>query len=132
MAKTKADSWTRLLQAEEKTTDQYCFGNAAIADIAKEARIPLGNVYYSCKTKDEIGNAIVELRFLRFRWLLQNSIGRIRQKSGCARSCESRTCVWNLARRIKILANSTIQGTPRFGGRVFSYNRAKARGSFRS
>lgn len=71
MAKTRADSRTRLLQAAEKTTYRYGFGNTAIADIAKEARIPLGNVYYYFKTKDEIGDAIVELRVSRFRILLQ-------------------------------------------------------------
>jgi len=71
MAKTKADHRARLLQAAEKTTYRYGFGNTAIADIAKEARIPLGNVYYYFKTKDEIAKAIVELRVLRFRKLLQ-------------------------------------------------------------
>jgi len=33
-----------------------------LADIAREAEVPLGNVYYYFKTKDEIGEAIVELR----------------------------------------------------------------------
>jgi TetR/AcrR family transcriptional regulator, transcriptional repressor for nem operon len=71
MAKRKADNRTRLLQAAEKTTHRYGFGSTAIADIAKEARVPLGNVYYYFKTKDEIGGAIVELRDSRFRKLLQ-------------------------------------------------------------
>src|SRR5580658_3974622 len=67
----KADSRTRLLQAAEKATYLYGFGSTSIADIAKEARIPLGNVYYYFKTKDEIGGAIVDLRVSRFRKLLQ-------------------------------------------------------------
>jgi TetR/AcrR family transcriptional regulator, transcriptional repressor for nem operon len=71
MAKTKADNRTRLLQAAERTTYRYGFGNTAIADIAREARIPLGNVYYYFKTKDEIGEAIVEVRVARFRKLLE-------------------------------------------------------------
>src|ERR1700720_2032083 len=71
MAKLKADTRTRLLQAAVKVTYQYGFGDAAIADIAKEARVPLGNVYYYFKTKDEIGDAIVQLRLSRFRRLLQ-------------------------------------------------------------
>ena len=71
MAKTKADNRTRLLQAAEKTTYRYGFGNTAIADIAEDARIPVGNVYYYFKTKDDIGDAIVELRVSRFRKLLQ-------------------------------------------------------------
>ena len=71
MPKSKADNRARLLEAAEKATYRYGFDSAAIADIAKEARIPLGNVYYYFKTKDEIGDAIVELRASRFRKLLQ-------------------------------------------------------------
>ncbi|HKW31480.1 MAG TPA: TetR/AcrR family transcriptional regulator [Candidatus Acidoferrum sp.] len=71
MARTKADNRARLLQAAEKATYRFGFGNTAIVDIAKEARIPLGNVYYYFKTKDEIGDAIVELRVSRFRKLLE-------------------------------------------------------------
>ena len=71
MPRKIADNRTRLLQAAEKTTYRFGFGNTAIADIAKEAKIPLGNVYYYFKTKDEIGDAIIELRVSRFRQLLQ-------------------------------------------------------------
>lgn len=71
MPKWKADNRTRLLQAAEKVTYRHGFGRAALADIAKEARIPLGNVYYYFKTKDQIGDAIVELRVSRFKKLLQ-------------------------------------------------------------
>ena len=71
MPKSKADHRTRLLQAAEKTTYRYGFRNTALADIAKEAKVPLGNVYYYFKTKDEIGDAIIALRVSRFRKLLQ-------------------------------------------------------------
>lgn len=71
MTKAKADNRTRLLQAAEKTTYLYGFGSASIADIAKEAKVPLGNVYYYFKSKDEIGGAIVELRVSRFKKLLR-------------------------------------------------------------
>jgi TetR/AcrR family transcriptional regulator, transcriptional repressor for nem operon len=71
MPKRKADNRARLLHAAEKSTYCYGFGNTSIADIAKEARIPLGNVYYYFKTKAEIGEAIVELRVSRFRKLLE-------------------------------------------------------------
>jgi AcrR family transcriptional regulator len=71
MPKMKADNRTRLLQAAEKVTYRHGFAETAIADIAKEARIPLGNVYYYYKTKDAIGDAIVELRVSRFKKLLR-------------------------------------------------------------
>lgn len=71
MLEKKADNGKRLLQAAEKITYRNGFGNTAIADIAKEARIPLGNVYYYFKTKDAIGDAIIELRVSRFRKQLQ-------------------------------------------------------------
>ena len=71
MPKTKAEPRERLLQAAEKTTYRFGFGNASIADIAEEARVPLGNVYYYFKTKNEINDAIIDLRVSRFRKLLQ-------------------------------------------------------------
>ncbi len=71
MQRTKADSRKRLLQAAEKVTYRHGFGNTAIANIAREARVPLGNVYYYFKTKDQIGNAIIDLRLSRFRLLLE-------------------------------------------------------------
>ncbi len=71
MRQFRRDNRRRLLQAAEKITYRYGFGNAALADIAQEARIPLGNVYYYFKTKDAIGEAIVEQRVSRFRRLLQ-------------------------------------------------------------
>jgi AcrR family transcriptional regulator len=71
MHKWKADSRTRLLQAAENTTYRYGFANTALADIVKEAKVPLGNVHYYFKTKEEIGDAIVALRLSRFRRLLQ-------------------------------------------------------------
>jgi AcrR family transcriptional regulator len=61
----------RLLHAAEKVTYRHGFGNAALADIAKAAGVPLGNVYYYFKTKDAIGNALIELRLSRFKKLLQ-------------------------------------------------------------
>jgi len=71
MSKTQADSRERLLHAAETTTYHYGFGQAALADIAEEARVPLGNVYYYFKSKNAIGEAVIELRSARFRQLLQ-------------------------------------------------------------
>lgn len=71
MPTSKADSRTRLLQAAAKITYRHGFGHTSLADIAKEAKVPLGNVYYYFKTKEEIGHAIVDSRMSHFREQLQ-------------------------------------------------------------
>ena len=60
MQQVKTDSHERLLEAAERVTYRYGFGDASLADIAKEAWNSLGNIYYYFKTKDDIGDAIVE------------------------------------------------------------------------
>src|SRR5260370_28829424 len=62
MAKTHIDKRLRLVSAAVDLAYRNGFGATSLADIAREAKIPLGNVYYYFKTKDEIGDAIVELR----------------------------------------------------------------------
>jgi AcrR family transcriptional regulator len=69
--KPKVDNRSRLIQAALEVSYRYGFGETTIADIAKEARIPPGNVYYYFKTKDEIGDAIIEQRLYRLRALLR-------------------------------------------------------------
>lgn len=43
------------------------FRQTTLADIAKVAKIPLGNVYYYFKTKDDIGRAIIDQRLAQLR-----------------------------------------------------------------
>lgn len=71
MPKTIANSRSRLLHAATDVTHRLGYGSASLADIAKEAAIPLGNVYYYFKTKDELGRAIIDLRVSRFHKLLE-------------------------------------------------------------
>src|SRR5437588_8888273 len=73
MAKIHIDKRSRLVSAAVGLAYQNGFGGTSLADIAREAKVPLGNVYYYFKTKDEIGEAIVELRLAelsaqRQRW----------------------------------------------------------------
>jgi AcrR family transcriptional regulator len=73
MAKTHIDKRSRLVRAAVELAYQNGFGATSLADIAREAEVPLGNVYYYFKTKDEIGEAIVALRLAelsaeRQRW----------------------------------------------------------------
>jgi TetR/AcrR family transcriptional regulator, transcriptional repressor for nem operon len=71
MPRQRTNTRARLAQAALKISYRHGFDHAALTDIAKEARVPLGNVYYYFKTKDEIGDAIIELRILRLRRLLE-------------------------------------------------------------
>jgi len=73
MARTHIDKRSRLVSAAVDLAYQNGFGATSLADIAREAEVPLGNVYYYFKTKDEIGEAIVEQRLAqlaaqRQRW----------------------------------------------------------------
>src|ERR1700693_4015691 len=73
MARTHIDKRSRLVSAAVGLAYRNGFGATSLADIAREAKVPLGNVYYYFKTKDEIGEAIVELRLAqlsaqRQRW----------------------------------------------------------------
>jgi AcrR family transcriptional regulator len=73
MATTHLDKRSRLVSAAVGLSYQNGFGATSLADIAREAEVPLGNVYYYFKTKDEIGEAIVEMRLAelsaqRQRW----------------------------------------------------------------
>lgn len=52
----------RLIEAAANLAHQRGFGNTRLADIAREANVPPGNLYYYFKTKEEIGEAIVERR----------------------------------------------------------------------
>lgn len=43
------------------------FRETSLADIAEAAHVPVGNVYYYFKTKEELGEAVVERRLGEFR-----------------------------------------------------------------
>src|SRR5215469_6815641 len=71
MLKSNTDKRSRLIEAAVMLTYRHGFGATSLADIAREADVPLGNIYYYFKTKDEIGEAIVERRLERFRAFTQ-------------------------------------------------------------
>ncbi len=62
MKKSKIDKRTRLLEAANKLVQQQGFNQTTLADIALESKVPLGNVYYYYKTKDDIGHALIAHR----------------------------------------------------------------------
>jgi AcrR family transcriptional regulator len=55
----KTDKRQRLIQAAKKLIRRQGFHLTTLADIAREADVPLGNVYYYFKTKEAIGEAVI-------------------------------------------------------------------------
>src|SRR5213080_2754291 len=69
MRTAQPDKRTRLIETATKLAYGRGFRETSLADIAEAAKVPVGNVYYYFKTKDEIGEAIVEQRLLELRTL---------------------------------------------------------------
>ncbi len=72
-ATSSIDKRSRLIGAAADLAYRNGFASTSLADIARDADVPLGNIYYYFKTKAEIGEAIVDLRLaqlnaLRRRW----------------------------------------------------------------
>src|SRR5580704_18904101 len=67
MAKAQADKRSRLIETAMTLAYQHGFRDTSLADIAEAAHVPLGNVYYYFKTKDELGEAVVERRLAEVR-----------------------------------------------------------------
>lgn len=58
----KTDKRVRLIESAKVLIHQKGFNLTTLADIAQEADVPLGNVYYYFKTKEAIGSAVIEKR----------------------------------------------------------------------
>jgi TetR/AcrR family transcriptional repressor of nem operon len=56
------DKYTRLVEAGAKVIHEQGFQKTLLSDIAKEAKIPQGSIYYYFKTKDDIAEAIISHR----------------------------------------------------------------------
>jgi TetR/AcrR family transcriptional regulator, transcriptional repressor for nem operon len=59
---TSGDKRERLTAAAVDLAYRQGYRKTTLADIAAEAGVPLGNVYYYFKSKDEIGEAILSCR----------------------------------------------------------------------
>ncbi len=59
MAMSKRD---RLIESAAELFHQHGMASTSLADIAKHAEIPIGNVYYYFKTKDELALAALDRR----------------------------------------------------------------------
>ena len=67
MGKPQPDKQTRLIETAMKLAYRNGFRKTSLADIAKAARVPVGNVYYYFKTKEELAEAVVARRLEEFR-----------------------------------------------------------------
>jgi TetR/AcrR family transcriptional regulator, transcriptional repressor for nem operon len=54
------DKRSRLVDAAVKLVHHQGFHRTTLAELAHDARVPLGNVYYYFKTKEALGEALVE------------------------------------------------------------------------
>jgi TetR/AcrR family transcriptional repressor of nem operon len=54
------DKRSRIVDAAARLAYEQGFGRTSLADIARESGVPLGNLYYYFKTKDAIGEALIE------------------------------------------------------------------------
>lgn len=68
----KSDKRERLVDAAKTLMFQQGFNLTTLADIAQEADVPLGNVYYYFKTKEAIGEAVIAFCLGELKQNLQN------------------------------------------------------------
>jgi len=57
----------RLVAAARQLIHQQGYSQTTLADIAEQSGVPLGNVYYYFKTKDELATAVIEQRREEFQ-----------------------------------------------------------------
>jgi TetR/AcrR family transcriptional regulator, transcriptional repressor for nem operon len=73
MATRQTEKRDRLIQTAAALVYQQGFHHTTLADIAQQAQVPLGTVYYFFKTKEAIGEAVVEYRLNESREQCQQS-----------------------------------------------------------
>ena len=67
-----SDKREKLLHAATALIHRHGYDQTSLADIAEESGVPLGNVYYYFKTKDEIGSAVIQQHYSQMRALLRD------------------------------------------------------------
>lgn len=61
----------RLTRAAQRLIHEGGYNQTTLADIAQAAEVPLGNVYYYFKTKDALGQAVIEAQLREFEQLVR-------------------------------------------------------------
>jgi len=57
----------RLIEAASKMINRQGYNQTTLADIARESDVPLGNIYYYFKTKEDLGRALLADRAEYYR-----------------------------------------------------------------
>jgi len=65
----RSDKRAKLREAAVELAYRQGFNKTTIADLAAESKVPIGNIYYYFKTKDELGEAILDARLGQFHQL---------------------------------------------------------------
>jgi TetR/AcrR family transcriptional regulator, transcriptional repressor for nem operon len=60
MSPSARDKRTRLVDAGVRLVHRQGFHRTTLAELAKASRVPLGNVYYYFKTKEALGEAVID------------------------------------------------------------------------
>jgi AcrR family transcriptional regulator len=71
MAPRQTNKRDRLIQTTVTLVHQQGFHQTTLADIAQQAQVPLGTVYYFFKTKEALGEALVEHYLRNYRQVCQ-------------------------------------------------------------
>ena len=71
MSPRQTDKRERLIQTALTLVYQQGFYHTTLADIAQQAQVPLGTVYYFFKTKEAIGEALVDHYLREYREVCQ-------------------------------------------------------------
>jgi TetR/AcrR family transcriptional regulator, transcriptional repressor for nem operon len=56
----RTDKRTRIVETAARLVHEHGFANTSLADIARDSDVALGNLYYYFKTKEAIGEALLE------------------------------------------------------------------------
>jgi AcrR family transcriptional regulator len=67
MTRRQTDKRDRLIQTATTLVYQHGFHQTTLAQIAQHAQVPLGTVYYFFKTKEALGDALVEHYLQEYR-----------------------------------------------------------------
>jgi len=70
MRVSETNKRVRLLEAANELVHRQGFNQTTLADIARVADVPLGNMYYYFKTKEDIGQALISHRADFYRALM--------------------------------------------------------------